>query len=131
MEHTPHPADITAEVTPDHAATTRAHEIWRQHQDGETGRPPGRFEDHYLGHWQTRDEFAMALAGALGLLREVSRLGALTRSCVRIDVDQLTADLADDYLMVNDQQAGVHVFERPGPHHETPEPTRPTTWGDQ
>jgi hypothetical protein len=72
------------------------------------------FEDHYLGHWPTRVDFAAELAIGLGLQRRIDGLPDVLRRYLHLDLDQLAADLDQDYLMLDDTVgACVHVFEQP------------------
>jgi hypothetical protein len=72
------------------------------------------FEDHYLGHWPTRVDFAAELAIGLGLQRRIEGLPDILRRYLHLDLDQLAADLDQDYLTLDDANGDcVHVFEQP------------------
>ena len=66
------------------------------------------FGDHYLGAWESLEDYARDLLEDLGVDSE--QIGpAWLRPYVRIDYEQLAADLSTD-LEIAEDASGVHLF---------------------
>jgi antirestriction protein len=70
----------------------------------------GRFEELYLGTWNSMEEYAEELLQDMGI--DVDTIGPeILQPYVRVDLDRFAEDLADDYL-VAETDDGVHLFDR-------------------
>ena len=63
------------------------------------------FEDAYLGHWESFEDYAQQLADDIGLLADVPEAIANY-----FDWDAWTRDLASDYTTHDSPEGGVFVF---------------------
>lgn len=70
-----------------------------------------RFEDLYLGHWTSAGEYAEQFLEDIGI--DLDGIGPeLLQPYITLDLDAFARDLADDYLMAEDPDGGVYVFQR-------------------
>ena len=70
-----------------------------------------RFEDCFLGQFESMEDFARGLAEDLGWEEELDRLADSFRSYVSIDYDMLGRDLETELSTAEAEDGGVYVFD--------------------
>ena len=70
-----------------------------------------RFEDCYLGQFESMEDFARGLADDLGWEDELDRVADSFRSYVSIDYGMLGRDLETELSTASAPGGGVHVFD--------------------
>ena len=70
-----------------------------------------RFEDSYLGHWSSAEDYAENLLEDIGI--DLDEIGPeMLQPYIRVDLEAFARDLSYDLTIVEAQDGGVHVFDR-------------------
>lgn len=69
-----------------------------------------RFEDHYLGRWDSTEAFVEELIDDFGINRMLDEIPTPWRYYIHIDTKTLARDLESDYVISEDGD-GIYLFE--------------------
>ncbi len=67
------------------------------------------FEDHYLGHWRSVQDYAQSVVDDLGIEQTLDTLDLPLGNYVRVDIEALARDLEIE-LHASPDPDGVHLF---------------------
>lgn len=81
---------------------------WIAYSGGDSEENLDKFEEAYLGRWDTLRDYAEQLAEDLGITEDV--IPEEHRPYISIDIDRLVRDLEIDLVVAKAADGGIHVF---------------------
>lgn len=103
------PLDHVAELARGIALHGRAFAHWASYLGPSDWDQLNRFEDCYVGQWESATDFAESMLDDMGV--DVDAIGPdFLQPYVRVDIDAFARDLGFDYFIAEDTE-GVYVFD--------------------
>ena len=82
---------------------------WVAHAGDSSEETAQRFDEAYLGRWDSITDYAEQLAEDLGLTDDL--VPEWARPYVRVDIDLLARDLEIELAIADSEEGGIHVFD--------------------